>query len=101
MTKDIMRAIRYPAIARNMEVQGRVVVDFVIDSLGNVTQPKILRSVSPELNTEAMRVVKHLKKFSPGIKNGVPVSVHYTLPINFRLPIEEYDTSGSLLFDND
>lgn len=101
LAKDIMRAIRYPARARNMEVQGRVVVDFVIDSLGNVTQPKILRSVSPELNTEAMRVVKHLRRFSPGIKNGVPVSVHYTLPINFRLPIEEYDTSGSLLFDND
>lgn len=77
--------MKYPDKAVREGIQGRVVVQFVVDTLGNVTKPKIIRSVSPELDAETIRVVKLLKRFSPGIKNGVPVSVYFSLPLTFRL----------------
>lgn len=85
LSKDITKTMKYPDRAFRAGIQGRVVVQFVVDTLGNVTKPTILRSVSPDLDAEALRVVKQLKRFSPGIKNGVPVSVYFSLPINFRL----------------
>lgn len=85
LSKDITKTMKYPDRAYRAGIQGRVVVQFVVDTLGNVTKPTIIRSVAPDLDAEALRVVKQLKRFRPGIKNGVPVSVYFSLPINFRL----------------
>lgn len=78
--------IKYPERAAKNKVQGRVIVMYVVDQEGNVTNTQVIRSVSPELDEEALRVVKAMPKWIPGIQHGKKVSVKYTLPIAFRLP---------------
>ena len=82
LLKWISTHIKYPAIAMENNVQGKVVVQFVVTSIGEV---KIARGKDPDLDKEAMRVVKTLPKFIPGKMNGQAVNVWYTLPINFKL----------------
>lgn len=77
--------IRYPAKAFEEKKQGRVFVQFVIDREGAPIDVKIVRSVSSELDAEALRVVKNSPKWLPGKQSGVPVKVYYTIPINFYL----------------
>lgn len=77
--------LRYPASAQEANVQGRVLVQFIIEKDGTVTNVKIVRGIHPDLDAEAMRVVKAMPKWAPGRKNGQPVRVTYSLPINFRL----------------
>lgn len=83
----------YPAKAAQEGVQGTVAVRFVVKSDGSIGEVQILRGKDPNLDAEAVRVVKELPKFIPGKMNGKPVSVWYTLPIRFRLsspaPVEE------------
>ena len=76
--------ISYPSIAEEKNIQGRVIVQFVVDTPGQVGEVKVVRSVDKELDKEAVRVVKSLPKFTPGRQNGQVVSVWYTLPVTFK-----------------
>jgi len=66
-------------------IQGRVIVVFVVDEKGNVGDVKVAKSVEPSLNAEAVRVVKSMPRWNPGMQNGKAVKVRYTLPVTFRL----------------
>ena len=66
-------------------IQGRVVVVFVVDEKGNLSDVKVARSVEPSLDVEAVRVVKSMPRWNPGIEKGKAVKVRYTLPVTFRL----------------
>lgn len=85
LLKYVAEHIRYPAMAQENNIQGRVVVQFVVTKTGSVGQVKVVRSKDPDLDKEAVRVVKSLPKFTPGKMNGHAVNVWYTLPINFKL----------------
>ena len=88
LVKYVQSHINYPSEAAADSIQGRVVVQFVIDSLGCVGEVKVIRSIRADLDSEAIRLVKSLPKFNPGRQNGKAVSVWYTLPITFTLPQE-------------
>lgn len=77
--------IKYPVTAQENGVQGRVIVSFVVETDGSITDVKVARSVDPYLDREAMRVVKAMPKWTPGKKDGKPVRVKYTTPVVFRL----------------
>lgn len=77
--------LQYPAQAREQGVQGRVVVEFVVETDGRLTGCRVLRSVSPELDREALRLLSIMPRWEPGSKDGQPVRVRYTYPIAFRL----------------
>lgn len=77
--------IRYPAMAQENNIQGRVVVQFVVTKTGKVGEVKVIRSKDPDLDKEAVRVVKSLPDFVPGKMNGHSVNVWYTLPVTFKL----------------
>lgn len=66
-------------------IQGRVVVQFVVTKTGTIGEVKVIRGKDPDLDKEAIRVVKSLPKFIPGKMNGEVVNVWYTLPINFKI----------------
>ncbi len=86
---EIMRYIakntKYPPIAKENNITGRVFVSFVVDKTGNVTKVKILRGVDKYLDAEAVRVVQSMPKFKPGKQRGKAVNVQYNVPINFKL----------------
>ncbi|MDQ7040002.1 MAG: energy transducer TonB [Rhodothermus sp.] len=82
--KALYDCIRYPEIARKAGVEGRVIIQFVVDEHGNVTNPQVLRGVGAGLDEEALRCVTQLK-FKPGRQRGRPVRVRFTLPVVFRL----------------
>lgn len=77
--------IHYPTVAAENGVQGRVVVGFVVERDGSITDVNILRGVDPSLDREAMRVVKSMPKWTPGKQNGSAVRVKYQCPVSFRL----------------
>lgn len=77
--------IKYPTVAAENGVQGRVVVGFVVERDGSITDVKILRGVDPSLDREAMRVVKSMPRWNPGKQNGSAVRVKYQVPVSFRL----------------
>lgn len=81
----IRRNIVYPEKATANYIQGKVVVRFVVDTDGNVTNPEVISSVHPLLDEEAVRAVGLLKGFTPGMKDGVAVNTWYIVPITFRL----------------
>ena len=85
LLKYVATHIKYPTMAAENNIQGRVVVKFVVKKDGNVGDVVVLRGKDPDLDREAVRVVKTLPKFIPGKMNGQAVSVWYTLPINFKL----------------
>ena len=77
--------IKYPPKALKDSIQGRVVVQFVVDKAGSVGEVKVVRSVNKDLDDEAVRLIKTLPKFYPGRQNGQAVAVWYTLPVTFKL----------------
>ena len=77
--------IHYPTVAAENGVQGRVVVGFVVERDGSITDVNIIRSVDPSLDREAMRVVKSMPRWTPGKQNGSAVRVKYQVPVTFRL----------------
>ncbi|WP_302346220.1 energy transducer TonB [Prevotella sp.] len=77
--------IKYPTVAAENGVQGRVVVGFVVERDGSITDVNILRGVDPSLDREAMRVVKSMPRWNPGKQNGSAVRVKYQVPVSFRL----------------
>lgn len=83
--KYLSEHIRYPAMAQENNIQGRVVVQFVVTKTGSIGEVKVIRSKDPDLDKEAIRVVKTLPKFVPGKMNGHPVNVWFTLPVTFKL----------------
>lgn len=85
LMKYIAEHIRYPEAARKAEVEGRVIAQFVVRKDGKIGEVKILRGVSPELDGEAVRVIRSLPAFAPGEMHGKPVAVWYTIPITFKL----------------
>ena len=85
LMKFLQSHINYPPMAAENNVQGRVVVQFVVDKTGKVGEVKIVRSVDKDLDKEAARVCASLPKFTPGRQNGQAVSVWYTLPVTFKL----------------
>ena len=85
LMKYLQSHIQYPPMAAENNVQGRVVVQFVVDKTGKVGEVKVVRSVDKDLDKEAVRVCKSLPKFTPGRQNGQAVSVWYTLPVTFKL----------------
>ena len=77
--------IKYPVVAQENGVQGRVIVGFVVERDGSITDVKVMRSVDPSLEREAQRVVKAMPRWKPGKQNGSAVRVKYTVPVVFRL----------------
>ena len=76
---------RYPAVAQENGVQGRVVVSFVVGKDGHISDVTVLRSVDPSLDKEAIRVVRNMPRWTPGKQGGEPVRVRYNVPVSFRL----------------
>ncbi len=85
LTKFLSSHINYPPMAAENNIQGKVIVQFVVGKDGKVGEVKVVRSVDKDLDREAVRVCKMLPKFTPGRQNGQPVSVWYTLPVQFKL----------------
>ena len=85
--------MHYPEIAEENGVQGRVVVTFVVEADGSISETKVVKSVDPSLDEEAIRVVKLLPKWNPAMLNGKPVRSKYSLPITFRLSESNGDTT--------
>ena len=82
---DIMKEVRYPAAARTSHTEGNVVVSFIVNREGKITSPKIVRGIGNGCEEEALRVIRLLKKFTPGSDKGKPVRVQMSLPIRFKL----------------
>jgi len=85
LQKWIARSIKYPVIAQENGITGRVYVGFVVNKLGQIENVKIMRGVDPSLDKEAVRVINKMPKWKPGKQRGKAVKVSYTVPINFQL----------------
>jgi len=85
LMKYIQKHVKYPAIAKEYNITGKVYVSFIVDKSGSVTNVKIVRGVDKNLDAEAVRVVKSLPKYKPGKQRGKAVRVMFTIPINFTL----------------
>lgn len=77
--------IKYPKAAQDKKVQGRVIVQFVVEKDGTPTEFNVIRSVDPTLDAEALRVMKEMPKWKPGMQKGQAVRVKYTVPVSFKL----------------
>ena len=85
LMKYLAENIKYPVSAQKAKEQGRVVVQFIVEKDGTVTGVKTVRSVTPALDAEAVRVIKAMPKWTPGKQGGQPVRVNYNVPVSFRL----------------
>ena len=85
LMKYLAENIKYPVSAQKAKEQGRVVVQFIVEKDGTVTGVKTVRSVTPALDAEAVRVIKAMPKWTPGRQDGQPVRVKYNVPVSFRL----------------
>ena len=83
---DYLKAnVNYPAQCREAEIQGRVLITFVVQKDGSIKNASVLKSVHPLLDAEALRVISVMPNWKPGMEHGTPVSVQYAAPVNFRL----------------
>ncbi len=85
LEKWIQEHIQYPSDAVKAKIEGRVIVEFIIDKNGAVTFPKVVRGINDELNNEALRVIKSLPRWTPGYAHGRPANTRYTYPVTFKL----------------
>ena len=83
--KWLSTQINYPADAAEAGITGRVIVSFVIEKDGSISNARVVRSIHPSLDAEAIRIVKTMPKWIPGKNNGQPVRVEYIMPISFKL----------------
>lgn len=81
----LSKNIKYPSVAQDNGIQGRVFVSFVVNKDGSIVDPEVIKSVDAALDKEAMRVIKAMPKWNPGKQRGKPVRVKYTVPVLFRL----------------
>jgi TonB family protein len=95
LLKFIGNNTKYPDVAKEAKIEGRVIVRFVVSTTGNVEDITILKAVHPLLDEEAVRVTSMLSGFEPGMQGGNPVSVYYMVPITFALPQETTETLQS------
>jgi len=85
LMKYLNEHMKYPVVAEENGIQGRVICTFVVERDGSITDVKVVKSVDPSLDKEAVRVLKSMPKWIPGRQNGSPVRVKYTVPVTFRL----------------
>jgi protein TonB len=85
LMKFLSTHIKYPVVAEENGIQGRVIATFVVERDGSITDVKVIKSVDPSLDKEAIRVLKSMPKWIPGKQNGSTVRVKYTVPVTFRL----------------
>lgn len=85
LLKFLAKNIKYPVIAQENGIQGRVVCAFVVNKDGSIVDIEVLRGVDPSLDKEAVRVLSTMPKWKPGKQRGKPVRVKYTVPVMFRL----------------
>ena len=83
--KFLGKNIKYPTISQENGVQGRVIVQFVVNTDGSIVEPVVVRGVDPYLDKEALRVIASMPKWKPGKQRGKEVRVKYTVPVTFRL----------------
>ena len=81
----LSKNIKYPSVAQDNGIQGRVFISFVVNKDGSIVDPEVIKSVDAALDKEAMRVIKAMPKWNPGKQRGKPVRVKYTVPVLFRL----------------
>ncbi len=85
LMKYLASNIKYPPYAKEAGIQGRVFINFVVETNGNITNVKVLRGIGGGCDEEAIRVVKSMPKWSPGMQRGKPVRVSFNLPVKFTL----------------
>jgi protein TonB len=85
LMKYLQKNIKYPSICQEQGIQGRVIVQFVVNSDGSIVDPQVIKPVNPYLDKEALRVVSTMPKWKPGEQRGKKVRVRFTLPVTFRL----------------
>ena len=85
LMKFLSSHIKYPVVAEENGIQGRVIATFVVERDGSITDVRVVKSVDPSLDKEAIRVLKSMPKWIPGKQNGSAVRVKFTLPVTFRL----------------
>ena len=85
LMKYLSTHIKYPVVAEENGIQGRVIATFVVERDGSISDVKVIKSVDPSLDKEAIRVLKSMPKWIPGKQNGSAVRVKYTVPVTFRL----------------
>ena len=85
LMKYLGEKIRYPQLAQEQGIQGQVILRFVVGKDGSVSDVRVVRSLDPSCDKEAMRVVQSMPKWVPGKQNGNPVLVYFTLPVRFKL----------------
>lgn len=85
LMKYLGNNIKYPPVAQENGIQGRVIIQFVVEKDGSVANPQVVKGVDPSLDKEALRVVKSMPKWNPGKQRGKAVRVKYTVPVTFRL----------------
>lgn len=85
LMKWLQSNLRYPERAQQNDIQGRVIVKFVVNADGSIEQAQVVKGVDKDLDNEAIRVVKRMPKWQPGKNNGVAVRSYFTLPVTFRL----------------
>ena len=85
LMKYLQKNIKYPSICQEQGIQGRVIVQFVVEKDGSITDVQVIKAINPYLDKEAVRVVSTMPKWSPGKQRGNPVRVRFTLPVTFRL----------------
>ena len=85
LLKFLQDNLKYPENAMKNNVQGRVIVQFVVEKDGTLTEFKVARSVDPDLDAEALRVLQTMPKWKPGMQRGKIVRVKFTVPVSFKL----------------
>ena len=86
LMKYLQKNTRYPKVCKEQGLQGRVIVQFVVNTDSTISDVKVVKPVNPHFDEEALRVVKAMPKWKPGAQHGKPVRVRFTLPVTFRLP---------------
>ena len=81
----LSKNVKYPADAEKKKIEGRVLVTFVVNTDGSITDIEVVRKTFPSLDAEAVRVISGMPKWKPGEQKGKKVRVKYTVPLNFRL----------------
>ena len=85
MAEYLNKNVHYPKVAEEKKTEGRVIVTFVVGKDGSISNAELARSVSEELDAEAIRVIRSMPKWEPGTMNGKPVNVKFTVPVTFSL----------------
>lgn len=94
MMTYLARNIKYPPTAMKNKIEGRVILQFVVRADGSISDTHVMRSISPELDAEAVRVIANMPKWNPGKQDGKPVNVKFTIPVSFKLDAGKTQPDG-------